>query len=105
MFKALFSAKGRMRRRDFWLWLIAYCVFLAVSEALMHRFFGTTAFKDEVVFKGWPSDGFQYWLVLMMLAGQWPTFCLSAKRWHDRNRSGWVAALGVALCLPPNLLA
>jgi uncharacterized membrane protein YhaH (DUF805 family) len=105
MFTALFSAKGRMRRRDWWLWLIAYAIFLGVTEGLMHRFFGTAAFKDEIAFKGWPTDGFQYWLIVLIVVGQWPSFCLTAKRWHDRNRPGWLASLGIAIYLPQGILA
>ena len=100
MFNALFSAKGRMRRRDWWLWSIAIAIVYLISEILMHRFFGTSAFFEEAAFKGVPADGFQYWVLFLLTVGQWPGVCLTAKRWHDRNRSGWLAALGLVIGLP-----
>ena len=100
MFNALFSAKGRMRRRDWWLWSIAIAIVYGISEVLMHRFFGTTSFAEDVTFKGLPSNGLHYWLLFLLTIGQWPSVCLMAKRWHDRNRSGWLAAIGLVIALP-----
>ena len=100
MFQALFSAKGRMRRRDWWLWSFAIGIVYLISEVLMHRFFGTTSFVEDVAFKGLPSDGLQYWLLFLVTVGQWPSVCLMAKRWHDRNRPGWLAAIGLVVGLP-----
>ncbi len=104
MFNALFSAKGRMRRRDWWLWSIGLAIAFGISEALMHSFFGRTSFLEDAAFKGLPSNGFQYWLVFVNTVGQWPGICLMAKRWHDRNRSGWLAAIGPVIYLPQIVL-
>jgi uncharacterized membrane protein YhaH (DUF805 family) len=103
MFKALFSAKGRMRRRDWWLWRIALVVVYLSSNLLMHRFFGTASFKEDLAFKGPPSDGLQYWVLFLAIFGQWPVICLNAKRWHDRNRPGWLAVVGATLLTVPTL--
>jgi len=100
MIDALFSARGRMRRRDWWLWSIGVSLAALVSELLMHRFFGTASFIEDVTFKGLPSNGLHYWLVFLATVGQWPHVCLTAKRWHDRNRSGWLAGLGLVFSLP-----
>ncbi len=100
MFKALFSAKGRMRRRDWWLWSIAIAIVYVISEVLMHRFFGTASFKEDVLFKGWPTNGLHDWVIFLGTIGQWPTVCLMAKRWHDRNRPGWLAAFWPLLSVP-----
>ena len=102
---ALFSAKGRMRRRDWWLWSIGYAIAVVISEGLMHRFFGTSSFTEDLAFKGLPANGFQYWLLFLVVFGQWPTTCLMAKRWHDRNRSGWLAIIGPVIYLPQFVLA
>ena len=104
MFNALFSAKGRMRRRDWWLWSIVVIVAILMSEGLMHRFFGTASFKEDVDFKGLPTNGLHYWLIFLGIVGQWPHICLTAKRWHDRNRSGWLPAIGAAIYLPQTVL-
>ena len=104
MFKALFSAKGRMRRRDWWLWSIGLGLAVLASELLMHHFFGTASFTEDVAFKGMPSNGLHYWLIVLTIASQWPTICLMAKRWHDRNRSGWLAAIGPVVSLPQAVL-
>jgi len=100
MLDALFSTKGRIRRRDWWLWSIAVTVVVLLSQALMHRFLGQASFTEDETFKGLPSNGFQYWILFLATFGQWPTICLMAKRWHDRNRPGWLAALGPAVYLP-----
>ncbi len=100
MFEALFSARGRMRRRDWWLWWIGFAIAGGISETLMHRFFGTASFTEDVAFKGLPSNGLQYWIVFLTIFSQWPGICLTAKRWHDRNRSGWLAAIGPAIYIP-----
>jgi len=100
MFKALFSAKGRMRRRDWWLWSIGVGLAYFLSELLMHRLFGERSFAEDAMFKGVPSNGFHYWLLFLATAGQWPGICLIAKRWHDRNRPGWLAIIGLVIGLP-----
>jgi len=100
MFEALFSAKGRMRRRDWWLWSIGLAVVFGISEFLMHSFFGRASFLEDAAFKGLPSNGFQYWLVFVTTVGHWPSVCLTAKRWHDRNRSGWLAGFGPLVSIP-----
>lgn len=104
MFNALFSARGRMRRRDWWLWSIAVGIVGLFSDLLMHRFFGTASFAEDAAFKGFPSNGFQYWVVFLETIGQWPSVCLTAKRWHDRNRSGWLAGIGPLVYTPQLLL-
>ena len=103
MFKALFSARGRMRRRDWWLWRIGLALAYLISLGLMHRFFGTTTFKGDLDFKGWPSTPFHDWLIFLLTIGQWPLVCVDAKRWHDRTRPGWLAGIGLAISLPQTL--
>ncbi len=105
VFQALFSAKGRMRRRDFWLWSIAVSIVFGASCAVVHQFAGAGTFNTDVNFKGLPSNGLQYWFAFATLALQWVWTCLYAKRWHDRNRSGWLAAIGPAIYLPQFVLA
>ncbi len=100
MFKALFSAKGRMRRRDFWLWSLGFVIFVVVCEMIAHQLWGSGTFKDDLKFKGMPSNGFQYVLCVLPILTNWTGVCIYAKRWHDRNRSGWLAAIGPAIYVP-----
>jgi len=100
MFNALFSAKGRMRRRDWWLLSFGVMIAYLISEFLAHQFFGTSSFVEDAAFKGFPTNGFQYWLLFVNTVGQWPGICLIAKRWHDRNRPGWLAAIGPIISVP-----
>ena len=72
----LFSFKGRIGRRDFWVWVIAWVVamvvlFYAVSLDLLAS--QTAAF--------------------MLVCLLWPTACVVVKRLHDRNKSGLWALL------------
>ena len=105
MFEALFSARGRMRRRDWWLWSIGVVIAVVISDFFMHHAFGTSSFSEDMAFKGVPANGLHYWLIFVMIAGEWPHVCLLAKRWHDRNRSGWLAAIGPVIYLPKFALA
>ena len=36
-----------------------------------------------------PPAGFMIAIVVLILLFLWPTLCVYAKRWHDRNKSGW----------------
>lgn len=93
----LFSAQGRVRRRDYWWWLIGVgVVFMAIDFAahqLLTRRPASAFFDDD---DGWldlvltPFNLFQMITTLLVM---WPEVCISAKRWHDRNRSGWLAVL------------
>jgi uncharacterized membrane protein YhaH (DUF805 family) len=89
---ALFSAKGRMRRRDFWLsWLCMMLVYNIVGYVI-HVTTGNGTWKqDSAAFGTWPPDGLHLWFLFTMTIGQWPYFCIMAKRWHDRDKSGYLA--------------
>jgi uncharacterized membrane protein YhaH (DUF805 family) len=78
----LFSGRGRIRRRNYWLyviatWLVASTVFIALT--LQFSVFIHTEEASSVVW--WPS--------LVYLVAFWISACLQIKRWHDRDKSGW----------------
>lgn len=82
----LFSARGRIGRRTFWLtWLGALAVFiplLALGAAL-------NQLPDALAVTG---------AVLVVAAGTgvfWVVIVAQVKRWHDRDRSGWMVLLGL----------
>mgnify|MGYP000011045647 FL=1 len=103
LFQMLFSAQGRIRRRDYWLYSIALGIFWMVIEYIGYQvlvggdpkgFF--TALAGWMTFKPTP---FNLFILAMIIIGQWPGICLSAKRWHDRNRTGWLAGLVIVVSL------
>ena len=70
----LFSMKGRIPRRTWWLYgVLGLIGFSFVTGALL-----AIAGVPEQVATGLPS--------LLIL---WPSIAVSAKRWHDRDKSAW----------------
>ena len=101
MFKALFSAKGRMRRRDWWLWSIGLMLIFFLAGMLVHRLFGTQSVVEEIASLGKePLTPFQGWVIFANTLGYWPYVCITAKRGHDRNRSAWLAVLWPCIGIP-----
>ncbi len=82
----LFSPYGRIRRRDFWLWMIAKTIGVPVL------FFALLLLLKLIHLKS-PDTEQLIGVIIMMVC--WATFvlsniCLIVKRWHDRNKSGWL---------------
>jgi uncharacterized membrane protein YhaH (DUF805 family) len=72
--RMFFSFRGRISRRQYWLWgvlallgfaLLAFAL-LGIARVKLH--------KAEVIVN------------LLLL---WPALAVSVKRWHDRDKSGW----------------
>ena len=79
----LFSIKGRIGRRDFWLWMVIWVVAMA---ALFYA----------VDFNLLASQTAAFMLVCLL----WPTACVMVKRLHDRGKSGpWALLFVVAWML------
>ncbi len=74
----LFSFQGRIRRRDWWLLGIAMAVIGTIVISVLDAALKQSGQTVRMVV----NDGF----VLLM---NWMGFALSAKRMHDRGRSGW----------------
>ncbi|ESQ73700.1 DUF805 domain-containing protein [Asticcacaulis sp. AC402] len=81
----LFSARGRIRRRDYWVWgivtLIAY-VFACGFGGGVLGVAGLTRAENEGVFN--------LMILILGIPYYWTNVCLGAKRWHDRDKSGWM---------------
>jgi uncharacterized membrane protein YhaH (DUF805 family) len=74
----VFSFKGRLRRRDYWLLSLALgLVIIAVMAPL---------------FLGLKLDLQDKWVELLSLVFLWPSVALLVKRIHDRDKTGWMAA-------------
>ena len=67
----LFSFKGRIGRRDFWIWIATWVV------AMLLLFF--------VAYNAWLSTQTAAFALVCLL---WPTAAVVVKRLHDRGRSG-----------------
>ncbi|MEQ9770575.1 DUF805 domain-containing protein [Pectobacterium jejuense] len=71
-----FSFKGRVGRRDFWLWMAIWVALMAVLFTLSGQ--------------NWlDTQSTAFGLVVLL----WPTAAIMVKRLHDRNKSGWWALL------------
>jgi uncharacterized membrane protein YhaH (DUF805 family) len=69
-----FSFRGRIPRKTFWLYGVIALLGLAVYGNLLLGIVGMQEQHIEGVVNG----------VLL-----WPALAISAKRWHDRDKSGW----------------
>lgn len=76
-----FSAKGRVSRKDFWLKWVVPVIILYVVIAVI--FFGLMSAIGEA------AGILGLVLIPVYIAIVWAGVCVSAKRFHDRNMSGW----------------
>jgi uncharacterized membrane protein YhaH (DUF805 family) len=92
----LFSFKGRIGRRDFWIWMVTWVV------AMLLLFF--------VAYNAWLSTQTAAFALVCLL---WPTAAVVVKRLHDRGRSGawafliilaWMLVAGTGRCCRPSSL-
>ena len=66
--------RGRIGRGTFWLHgVLALCGLAVLLRALLD-------------IARVPQDSVDEWVSLLLA---WPALAISAKRWHDRDRSGW----------------
>ena len=71
----LFSLEGRIARRQYWLhFFLPYCVFVCVLDLIE---FVIRSVMFNIV----------YFIISLILI--WPSIAVTAKRCHDRDRSGW----------------
>ena len=91
----LFSFHGRINRSTFWLSILPTQVIAVVWILLLSA---AAADESGIIFVLFPFGG--------LLA--WCSYAVCAKRWHDRNKSGWWSLIGFiplfgALWLPIEL--
>ena len=82
----LFSPYGRIRRRDFWVWMIVKTIGIPVLFVAAFCGLKLVHIKDQ-------NTETMIAMAIMMLC--WALFalsniCLIVKRWHDRDRTGWM---------------
>lgn len=80
----LFNAEGRIRRRDFWIWMIGK--FFGAAILFLAAFLIISALRLSENGRTFAILG-----VYSVLLGALATanVCLIAKRWHDMGKSGW----------------
>ncbi|KAA8998585.1 DUF805 domain-containing protein [Affinibrenneria salicis] len=71
-----FSFKGRIGRRDFWIWMGVWLVLLILMFTLAGQ--------------NWLDTQSAAFVIVFSL---WPTAAVLVKRLHDRNKAGWWALL------------
>jgi uncharacterized membrane protein YhaH (DUF805 family) len=82
--RMLLDPRGRIGRADFWRWGVGA---LGGLGLLGHALLAIAHVKPDLI---------ERWVTLSLL---WPAVAISAKRWHDRDRTAWwvlVALLPVA---------
>lgn len=80
----LFSFQGRIGRQTFWLWNICYYAIIAGFAIGSNQLFPDVAHLILPVF-----------LLLVLV----PDLAITAKRWHDRDKSSWWLLLNVPLVI------
>ncbi|PMG90420.1 DUF805 domain-containing protein [Vibrio breoganii] len=85
----LLSFEGRIGRKQFWIWNICYYVFLSmVTTAIAQVSPGTALYAVPV-------------MAIILL---YPDLAVTAKRWHDRNKSNRFLLLNVPLIIGRSLI-
>jgi uncharacterized membrane protein YhaH (DUF805 family) len=78
----LFTANGRIRRSQYWLWAIGSGFAMGIIVAIAAMLFGGGDSQHIS-----PIFGIVYLIVAVL--GIWIGVNLQIKRWHDRDKSGW----------------
>ena len=91
----LLSFRGRLRRRDWWIWGLALGLIQLVCSFIAVRFVGSTLYD---VASAAPLSPVWLMTVGVSLFFLWPHCALAAKRAHDRDTPGrWAIALVVGV--------
>lgn len=80
----LFSLRGRIRRRDWWIGVLALNGLYLLGTAVLVGRAGGELLSDG------PASPAETALSLLLI---WPATAMGVKREHDRDRSGWMAML------------
>ncbi len=88
MTNLLFSFEGRINRAKFWLVHVAVLVVEWIVLAIIFVTAGMTAadYEQGNIKLGW---GAGIVLLILVVLVVWIGLAVTAKRWHDRNKSAW----------------
>lgn len=83
----LFSLKGRLRRRDFWLYGLGFVFLLSVCDNVLAAI---TDYQNVYEETELPPLAMIIGELVMLLLALAASLGLLVKRWHDRGKSGWM---------------
>ena len=86
MSKMLFSFKGRINRKPYWMLILVVFIGMIITTFIDRE---TTGQDTEIASP------------LFILIILWPLLAMQVKRWHDRNKSGWWFLIGIIPILGP----
>ena len=85
------SLQGRIGRGKFWLGVLGIVVGSLVIGAVL----GMLGLFNVDPATGQPGAGFWIGYLILMALLIWPSICIYAKRFHDRDKSGWWMLIGL----------
>lgn len=95
----LFSAKGRIRRLHFWIyhvvmtvvaWFVLISLTMAYFAPMVERIEAGESAERVVQTMDFSDANLFAFLIALLWAGfTWSTYAVTARRWHDRDKSGW----------------
>ena len=74
--EVLFSFKGRIGRKPYWLFFLAFMVAMFVVVGVLAAI-------------GMSETSMSIIAVLLYIPAIWMSLAIQVKRWHDRDKSGW----------------
>jgi uncharacterized membrane protein YhaH (DUF805 family) len=92
------SLEGRIPRKGFWLGFLVLMIVTWILEFILFAIFGTSMMANidpaatpeaQAAAASAMFGKMMVPLGILMLLILWPSICLYAKRWHDRDKSGW----------------
>jgi uncharacterized membrane protein YhaH (DUF805 family) len=97
MMDLFFSFNGRINRAKFWLgnvalWVV-YVILMIVGGGGMMMSFDPN--NPQAAGGGMGVMGIV--VLIVYIAMMWPALAIGVKRWHDRDKSGWLSAVLLAV--------
>ena len=97
------SFNGRIPRKTYWLGLIVMILLVVVLEIILLSIFGVSMMsmdpnatpEAQAAAAEQAMSGMAIPLVILILLTIWPSLAIYAKRWHDRDKSGWWTLIGL----------
>lgn len=96
--QVLFSFSGRIGRKIYWLNYLAIIAVAVVAYAVVFAIFGIDI-EDQT--SGIGSVIFAIFTVILYILFIWVSLALTAKRWHDRNKSAWWILISIIPLIGP----
>jgi uncharacterized membrane protein YhaH (DUF805 family) len=91
MQELFFSMKGRIGRGKFWLGVLG----IIIGSMVIGVVLGMLGLFNIDPATGEPGSGFWLGYTILMALLIWPSICIYAKRFHDRDKSGWWMLIGL----------